>query len=39
MTAFNQEQALARSIELWEKRGAEFDQFASCRAQGRPWRL
>lgn len=27
------------SGELWKKPGAEFDQLASCRAQGRTWRL
>ena len=26
MTEFRKEQALARSIELWERRHAEFDQ-------------
>jgi hypothetical protein len=33
MTEWNREQAFARSIELWKKRGAEFDHLASCRAQ------
>jgi hypothetical protein len=37
MTEWSREQAFARYVELWKKRGAEFDQLASCRAQGRTW--
>ncbi len=41
MTEWSCEQALARSIELWERRGVEFDHLTSCRclAQSRMWRL
>ncbi len=39
MTEWSEEQALARSIELWERRHTEFDQLAFCRAQSSTWRL
>jgi hypothetical protein len=31
MTEFNKEQALARSIELWERRHAEFDHLPDVK--------
>jgi hypothetical protein len=37
MTAFHKEQALARYIELWERRRGSVRPIPGCREQGRAW--
>ena len=39
MSTFNPDQALARWIELWEKRHEEFDQLPDVERKSRPWSL